>query len=66
MSEVASFLPEPPADGLFDYVVTYLDADGKRQTYELRSKAAPNALASFSRAVRGHGRILGLRKVVAQ
>lgn len=65
MSEIPSLLP-PENGALHEFEVTYLDADSRRQTHRLQSKAVPNALASFSRAVRGHGRILKLRKVVAE
>lgn len=62
MKEIPSFLPVENGE-LHDFEVTYLDAKGVRQVYPLQSKAAPNALRSFDRAVRDHGRILGLKKV---
>ena len=63
MSEAPSLLPPENGD-LHDFVVTYLANGGAERTHTLKSKAAPNALASFARAVPRHGRILGIRKVV--
>lgn len=62
MSEAPSFLP--PSNGeLHEFEVVYLDMNGVRQSYRLQSKQPRNALVSFDRAIKRHGRILKVRKV---
>lgn len=63
MNEVPSLLPVDNG-AVHPFVVRYVGADGREQTHPIESKSVRNALASFTRAVPRHGRILGIRKVV--